>query len=512
MAEPIHVSTKDAERRIHMADVWARYRGNHPDSLDFDIGVNDNVTVNDLATVVDTGVDFLLGSGQGEVEIGVLKQRVRRGKVTETHDEATAWIDDVMLANRKSTWLRKWGTSGAIVGQSFVKIVPATVGGVRGADANFDPKGMHRIVLLDPETVVVQTDDNDIDLITGYAIDENVYGNGQVVGRRREQHTRNADGTTWTVEWLVTNQPLDLAVSNGTTVQWMPDPARPKPAIWPHPFPAIVDSQNLPAPHQVWGRSDLTPDILHLQESINRVASNETRTLRMFAHPLPYGVVGEKGDPSAAANAGVIDASIGAMRWYAHGTEIRTLPVRHEGLEAAAKFRDSLTDKLFEVARTPRIAAGKVEDVGALSGVAMLILYRPLVAKTQTKRDTYGDALRELCLRLLILAEFSTSEHPLDVVLTWPDALPRDMQSEVAIARELRELGVSLRTVLERIGINYDQEKPRIDEENGDPLADAHGLLAQVEELTARLAIAEGDTAAASNPVGNGVQDDTTGA
>ena len=487
MAEPIPITNDDAERRKHLTEVWARYDGDHPDSVtnewtDRGVTVDDNVTVNDLATVVDTGVDFLVGSGQGELEIAVMVPVAAAGQRADQDDDATLWLDRVWRFNKRRTFLRKLGTSGAVAGRFAMKIVPATKPG----GAVVDPEGMHRVVVLDPLALIVRHDPRDVDTVIAYAIDTIVTDDaGTAVGRQREQHTRRDDGTGWDIDYFVLERPMEL--SPGTIVAWKRDPARSKTVLWPHPFAAIVDGQNLPAPHAPWGRSDLSDDILHLQASINRIATNETRTLRLFAHPIPYGTVGEGGEPSVAAQ-GVQDASIGAMRWYPHGSSIDVIPVHHEGLEASASFREDLTDKLYEVARTPRIAAGKVDDLGAISGVAILILYRPLIAKTETKRDTYGDAIVELCQRLLVISGKAKTVVDLDVVLGWPDVLPKDRATEVETAVSLRrDLNVSERTVYEGLGIPWEQEKERRAEEDADPMEDEHGTLGAVEDISALL-------------------------
>jgi hypothetical protein len=462
MPDAIPITDEHAQRRITIRDTWDRYDGTHPDSLLPGQGdVNDNVALNNLATIVDTGADFLLGSGSGEVEFGVIVDR-------EQDDEATEYVAAVWDHNRKRTLLRNIATDGAVAGQFAVKIVP-----------HADPKGMHRLILIDPLDLVVQSDPNDIDRRVGYAIDTTIWDETgtRAVGRRREQHTLDDGEASWTVEWLVTDTPIELA-GQGHRVRWVPDPQRSEPETWPHPFPAIADGQNLPAPHRSWGRSDLTPDILHMQEAINRVASNEAKTLRHFAHPQLWA----SGDDPAKLQ-GFIDASIGSVICLPAGSALNALAISHQGLAAAAQYREALTDKLFEVARTPRIAAGKVDNIGALSGVALTLLYRPLIAKTQTKRDTYGDVLRDVSERLLRLAGWS-DEHR--VVVSWPEVLPRDAAGEVETARAMRDVGVSLYSALEFLGLNVEQELDRIREEAMDPLGDVHGLLGRVSELQAR--------------------------
>ena len=463
MPDAIPISDEHAQRVIDIRDKWDRYDGQHPLSLIEGQGdVNDNVALNNLATIVDTGADFLLGSGSGEVEFGVMLD----GEVV---DDATAYLEEVWEHNRKRTLLRNTATDGGIAGQFAFKLVPAE-----------DEKGMHRIILIDPLELVIQTDPADIDRRIGYAIDTTIWdASGTLAkGRRREQHTLDEGEQSWTVQWLVTDTPIEMS-GEGRKVQWVPDPQRPDPETWPHAFPAIIDGQNLPAPHREWGRSDLSPDILHMQEAINRTASNEQKTLRHFAHPQLW-AAGE--DPTKLQ--GFIDASIGSVICLPAGSALNALAISHQGLAAASLFRESLTDKLFEVARTPRIAAGKVDNVGTLSGVALLILYRPLIAKTQTKRDTYGDVLRELSERILQLAGYGDA---LRVVVTWPDVLPKDYASDVETARELKDLGVSFRTICERLDIDYEQEMDRVREEQADPMGDAHGMLARNEELQAQI-------------------------
>lgn len=465
MSEPIPISDEAAQRRLDIRDAWDRYDGQHPDSIQAGAGdTNDNVALNNLATIIDTGVDFLWGSGSGEVEFAAM-----RG---DEEDEAlTEKLAEVWDANRKKTLLRKTGVSGGIAGHFAWKLIPRE-------------GQLPRIVLLDPLDLVLQSDPQDIDRRIGYAIDTTIYDDSnQAVGRRREQHTLDDGGKSWTVQWLVTDTPLNMP---GAKVYWKPDPQRPDAEVWPYEFAAIVDAQNMPNPHREWGRSDLSADILHINEQINRVASNEAKTLRHFAHPQPV-ATGE--NPKQIQ--GFIDASIGSVMCLPTGTDYRYAQMQADGLTASREYRDALTDKQFEVARVPLIAIGKVDNLGAASGVALLIMYRPLIAKTETKRDTYGDALRELNLRILALLGDGAADD-VDVVNAWPDVLPKNLKEEADTGLLLLDLGVSRQTILERLGINFDREQERLAEEAGNPETDSHGLLTRLEELQAKLDAVEG--------------------
>lgn len=473
MADPIEIPDDVAERRRTIADLWDRYDGEHPASLEVDAdGVDDNTQMNNLATVVDTGVDTLFGSGSGEVEFAAMLPGAAgaAGELDEDAD-ATAALAEAWKLNRKNPTIRKIGTSGSIAGHVAVKLVP---------DEHGRRGGIPRVVLLDPLDWYAETAEDDVDDVIAYAIDTHIDdGLGQVVEVRREQHTRLDDGT-WEVDWFVARGvDWTVGMQRGSEVRWQRDPARPESKAWPHPFPAIVDAQNLPKPHSYWGRSDLTPDIVHLQEAVNRVASDEKRTLRYFAHPRQYAT----GENTAAVQRAIDDASIGAALILPPGSTIGYLQMQAEGLAASAAYREALEDKLFEVARTPRIAAGRVDNVGPLSGVALLVLYRPLIAKTATKRDTYGELLAETSRRMMILA--GLAPDGLVVEVAWPDSIPKNMREEAETALTLRDLDVSLRTLHGRLGIDHDREVDRLAEEAGDPTGDVFGLQQRVDELTA---------------------------
>ena len=84
------------------------------------------------------------------------------------------------------------------------------------------------------------------------------------------------DGMRWTVTdqrsigdrggWLTTNE-----------------------AVWPFPWEPIAHCQNLPAPNEFWGVSDLEDDVLAVNNAMNFILSNMGRIIRHHAHPKTYG-------------------------------------------------------------------------------------------------------------------------------------------------------------------------------------------------------------------------------
>jgi hypothetical protein len=409
-------------RRVdRFAKAWNAYYGRMPDSLSVKPGKpNDNVKLNFMRLVVDQSVDFLFGK-EIVFEIDELKQT-----------KAEEWLAELWRVNQKMIFLQKLAVNGAVCGQAFVKI----------ADGGEYP----RLIALDPGIVDVVTEPGDYETVRAFTI---TYPAGDVA---RRQLIRRADGG-----WEIIDQEKGKDSSVWATTETTP---------WPHDWPPIVYCQNLPAPNEFWGMSDIEEDAIQLNESINFVLSNVNRILRYHAHPKTWarGVTGN-------------NLTIGAdgTILLPDGAEMHNLEMTSD-LDSSIELYKRLKEALHETLRSPEIASGKVENVGNLSGVALQILYQPLLSKTQTKRRVYGTMLVELNRRLLELGGFGAGNI---TEIHWPEILPRDpMQERQASLLDL-QLGVSQDTILRRLDFDPQLESQKRAEETGN-LGDA--LLAQFEQ------------------------------
>jgi hypothetical protein len=119
-----------------------------------------------------------------------------------------------------------------------------------------------------------------------------------------------------------------------------------------------------------------------------------------------------------------------------------------------------LRDDIAEVSMVPAVAYGR-QDSGFsyVSGVALRILYGPLIAKTNAKRASWGVAL-EYLMWLCLQAEGFT-DIPLEAVnIQWTDALPENEKEKhetemLAIQTGLR----SRRSAMSRLG----EENPELE-------------------------------------------------
>jgi hypothetical protein len=295
-----------------------------------------------------------------------------------------------------------------------------------------------RLVILDPATVTPIWEPDDIEKVLRYRIQYPAVnlktGKPIVIRQLIEQ-----DGATW----RITDQ-----VSRADSTQWVTTAE----ATWPYPWPPIVDCQNLPNPNEYWGISDLEEDVLQLNGAINFVLSNLARIVRFHAHPKTWGKGFTAQQLSIAVDETIVLPSPDA--------ELRNLEMLND-LSSSIALYERLQEALHEISRIPEVATGKLDRIGQLSGVALAILYQPLLEKTESKRRTYGDMLVELNRRLLALGGHGEDNR---TVLHWPELLPRDPLQERQAALLDQQLGVSADTILQRLGFDPDLEREKSEE------------------------------------------------
>jgi len=215
-------------------------------------------------------------------------------------------------------------------------------------------------------------------------------------------------------------EPLNWTIIRETAVEGDTWRERQRPEFWPYATGPIFQCQNLLNPNCVWGMSDIEPDILSVNHAINFAASNINRILRYRAHPKLIG----KG-----FQASQVDLSVdGVVVLPSKDSDMYKIE-ELQSLEDALSYLNMLKDSWDEQTRIPGIARGKVEDVGTLSGVALRILYGPLMEKTAVKRLLYGDMLTKLC-RFLLEMEFGESAAQKEIEVKWGNAMPSDEKGE----------------------------------------------------------------------------------
>lgn len=407
------------QRKRGMQRAWLAYEGYYPAPLPVVRGqANDNVTQNKVRAIADKAVSFLFGKP--------LAFQIDEGQETPRE----LWLKEVWRANRQDATLLKLGMNGALTGQPFIKLIPAD--GVRYR--------VPRLIVLDPSSVDVDYDPDDLEYVTRYCICWEAMDPAQRrVMKFRQSHERRGRG------WVILDEQSVPGSDTWTQIRTM---------AWPYEWSQIHTCQNLPRPNEFWGGADIEDDVLGLIFSRNYLLSNMQRVIRYYGHPKEF----------------VTGADLSGITWQAgqvlelpEGATANTLDSRAD-LVAALSYDRRLDEAIHEVARVPPISTGKIENVGPLSGVAMQILYQPLIELTQAKRALYGPMLDDICQHIMELG----GHEPASVTIIWPEVLPTDQLEERETALADLDLGVSRATLHRKLGYDPEFEEHQRAEEEDD--------------------------------------------
>lgn len=386
------------ESRREMVTEYGRlydyFRGKHKKPLKVKpLQADDNLTINLTGLVVDRNVSLLFGKG---VEFDL------EGEEESAEQD---YIDAVWKVNKKSILLHDLAEFGGIFGTCFVKLLPEA--------AEVEGESVPRIIALDPALLEIETDPEDKDRVIAYEIEY-----GYMVGDEKILRRERTEMAAFPGEAPAEGEPAPMVVSwvirryersrlTGSKWQLVDE------TIWPYPFPPIHHWKNLPAAGSCYGRSDLSEDVIALQDGVNFVASNINKILRYHAHPKTWGRgFGAHSKASWGADEMITLPDAEGM--------IQNLEMVSD-LASSAGFLQFLRQALFDISRTVDISS-MVDKLGALTNFGLRVLFNDSLDKLGTKRELYGDALVEINRRLLVMAEAGEDGGS----VKWPEALPID--------------------------------------------------------------------------------------
>lgn len=406
----------EEERQRHEAYRQAQqfYDGAQPMPLRVRAGqTDDNVILNLYGYIVDKGVSFLFGKPPSiEVTEG-----------TESDEEK--YLETVWQRNHLPTLMQNVALNGAIFGHCFLEIVPRE-------------NDVPRLINLDPAIVRPYWSPDDVEQRLWYKIEYEALGaDARPIIKKRL--------IEWDAErnnWQITKYEMRQGEAQYRLVEG--------PILWDYDFPPILDWQNLPVPNVFWGKRDI--EQVAPQNGINFVASNIQRIIRFHGHPKTIG----KGFNAEGVNVGPDEMFIIPSK----DGDVKNLEMQSD-LSATRAYFDMLVDLFLQLHHTPNMNPTKV-SVGSLSGFALKILYGDLLALTNKKRNTYGDALAELSRRLLILAGLK----PQTPKIHWASPLPENEQEATSVVVTQKDAGlISQETARAKLGYDDEVETERIQAE-----------------------------------------------
>jgi hypothetical protein len=428
----------DQDRKRLMRDAWKAYRGDFQPPLKVSADQpDDNVLANRCEPIVNKGVSFLFGN---PLKIECPEEAVGRSDKQDYLDGL--WGDD----DDKMTLLAQLGINGGVCGEVFVKLIPP----------QYQMK-YPRLVVMDPQLVRIVTLPEDCSLIVAYIIEYPGIADWQkrqVIARVDAEGDLQVAGSadiedTWTITTYM---------RKGITGSWFQVGEIEE---WNYPFAPIFCCQNLPNPNESWGMPDLTPDLIGQNKVLNFIESNTSRILKFHAHPKTYAT----GLSATQINIGVDDL----ICLPSPDSKLANLEMSHN-LADSLNFAAVIRDNMDEQSRVPGVALGRIENLprGNISGVALQLLFQPLIEKTVQKQRLYGRLIRDICRAALVLAgKIGIDEYEdYRIELHWQNLLPIDDLAAAQTAMLLKQLGVSTETILAELGYNASDEAEKNAEED----------------------------------------------
>lgn len=386
------------------------YNGELTDNLD-DFDQRDRVALNYVRPIVDISVQSLIGSG--------VKFTISDEKAQETFEKYAKKANFNVI-------LRELARNGSIFGHTFAKIVP---------DGDSP-----RVIPLAPEFVHVVTDPHDYKKVLRYRIEYTATmladdGEGTVPVTIRQDITRLERG--WRIDdyMAVGNEPF-----RRTNAEYD--------ATWPYEWSPVLGCPNIAMPNEYYGRSDIE-DIIDVNLSLNRNASNLNRLVRMYAWPILWA----KGVSSKSFE----EAAVNARRLLAipsTAAEIDAVNIQAD-IQSVLSAIELAINSIHNIAQVPKVSMGIMERTSVLSALSLQVLYAPMMARIREKRAIYGDFFAKIVAHILELLGYPNVE----VFVDWEEPLPRDETQAHNVAIQRKTIGgISMHTILEDLGLDFDKE------------------------------------------------------
>lgn len=119
---------------------------------------------------------------------------------------------------------------------------------------------------------------------------------------------------------------------------------------------------------------------------------------------------------------------------------------------------DEVRNAICVISETPEIVLQRYEGIGTgdVSGVALRLLYGPLIAKTDRKKAVWGQALAK-AFRMCLLTDGITDVAVEDITIEFANPLPTNEKEKWEVVQLKQAAGVSKRTSLEESGYTKEE-------------------------------------------------------
>lgn len=437
-----NMTKEDTKRIADIAKRWKAFRGDleKPFKKVKEEDPDFNILDNRCGPVVLKGASFLFGK---PLTVNVVRSDLPdNGEATgdesvdvEEGDPAEEYLEDCLGdMDDFMTLLSEGAINGGVAGHCFIKLVE------KDEASGYD---MPRMIVLDPACVWVETDPDDCRCVLAFNIQYDVK-DALGKGITKRQRIACEDDRTWSIQNYI--QSIEPGLTQQQNTNWQPVGEM---ILWPYTFPPIAHCPNMPQPNEFWGMPDLTDDIIGMNRHLNLIQSNIAKLLYFYSHPYIFIDAGD----------GQLPITPGMATGVPQGTNITAVQATGDIANARAFCADLRSD-MDELSRVPAVALGRLSDLprGNISGVALELLFQPLLEKTYLKRRLYGRMIRDVCQWMLALGGIGNGED-IKVDIHWPELLPVDELQTLQALLIKQQLNVSDHTIFDEMNLDYDEQQ-----------------------------------------------------
>ena len=211
----------------------------------------------------------------------------------------------------------------------------------------------------------------------------------------------------------------------------------------------LVHIQNTAAPFQYSGNSDVEP-LIPLQDELNTRLSDRAYRITMQSARMYLG--------KGIENFTELPIGPGRM-WITENEQAEIIEFGGDGPNGSEDSHISdIRQALDKTSAVTAIAAGAIKGrIGHLTSAAALrVTLFALLAKTERKRTSYGEAILQMCELALawldVAGVFATTPQERRFEIHWPSPIPENEAERVRDAAAKLRLGVPQETVLRELG------------------------------------------------------------
>lgn len=422
--DPNHTSRNNIlenkdERKIRTKEyekVLEYYEGRQKESLTTPEGEpNDNMVINLINQVIERTRSFLFA-----------KSPTYESTPSETEEtDEEVWARDFIDFNGGLAFLQEIAEVGSMSGHNYIRLYSLREG-----------ENYPRADVLTPDKIITYWAENDPDTVVFHEIKlPSVDGKTTTI-----LDVVFIDGARWEIIEY-TNTPGSRWVKTGNV------------DIWDDKFGPIVHWKHLPNPGKFYGRPEITPANVAMQDQINIQFSLMNRINRFYASPrtVAIGVKAQEIQPTAVNH-----------MWAIENPDAKVINLEMlSQLQAAREIALFSYDAFLSEKRTV-ILRGGVSDFQRVTNTGVKTIYLDQTAKNEILREQYGRGLSNLIFRATGLG----LDRNIVMETIFIDPLPIDRTEAINVHAIERNLGtVSRETVATEQGRAWSSELDKMRQE-----------------------------------------------